>query len=121
MGRWWGAGTSLAALALLALVVLPACGLEHKKPDPDDDMGDIAADRLDLSDEDTFFNDLEPEERGALKHSGIGTPQPAEDDAEPAPEPQKPQSKSETAGKVGMSVLSVAMTIGAAVAPFFLF
>jgi hypothetical protein len=114
---------SLAAVALLALVVLPACGLEHKKPDPDDDMGDIAADRLDLSDEDPFLDDLDPAERGALERSGIGTPRPAADDADPAddaPKPQ-PQSKSETAGKVGMSVLSVAMTIGAAVAPFFLF
>lgn len=112
---------SLAAVALVALVVLPACGLEHKKPDPDDDMGDMAADRLDLSNEDPFFDDLDPAERGALERSGIGTPRPA-DDADPADSlPPQPQSKSETAGKVGLSVLSVAMTIGAAVAPFLLF
>jgi hypothetical protein len=112
---------SLAAVALLAVVVLPACGLEHKKPDPDDEMGDFAADRLDLSsDEDPFLDDLDPSERRAIERSGIGTPRAVDDDSDPAPEP-KPQSKGETAGKVGMSVLSVAMTIGAAVAPFFLF
>jgi hypothetical protein len=114
---------SLAAVALLTLVVLPACGLEHKKPDPEDDMGDIAADRLDFSGEDSFFDDLDPAERKAVERSGIGNPRPADEDTDtdPAPEPQKPQSKSETAGKVGLSVLSVAMTIGAAVAPFLLF
>ena len=113
---------SLAAVALLALVVLPACGLEHKKLDPDDDMGDMAADQLGLSAEDPFLNDLDPVERGALERSGIGTPRPAADDADPADsQPPPPQSKSETAGKVGLSVLTVAMTIGAAVAPFLLF
>src|SRR5215510_8082005 len=120
MGRRWGAGMSLAAVALLALVVLPACGLEHKKPDPEDNTADFAADRLGLSDEDTFFEDLDPSERAAVARSGIATPRAIDDDSDPAPEP-KPQTKSETAGKVGLSVMSVAITIGAAVAPFFLF
>ena len=109
---------SLAAVALLALVLLPACGLEQKRPDPGDDMGDFAADRLDLSEEDSFFDDLDPAERRAVEKSGMGTPRPASEDTDAAPQPE---SKSETAGKVGLSVLSVAMTIGAAVAPFLLF
>ena len=118
MGRRWGAGMSLATVALLALVLLPACGLGHKRPEPGDDTSDFAADRLDLSDEDPFFDDLDPAERRAVERSGIGAPRPASEDADAAPQPE---SKSETAGKVGLSVLSVAMTIGAAVAPFLLF
>ena len=113
---------SLAAVTLLLVVQLPACGLDNKKhPDPADDTGDFAADRLG-SDEDSFFNDLDPAERGALERSGIATPRPAHDDADPAPDSKDdPESKSEKAGGIAFSVLTVAMTIGAAVAPFLLF
>jgi len=122
MGRWWGERTSLAAVMLLMLVQLPACGLDNKKhPDPADDTGDFAADRLG-SDEDSFFNDLDPAERGALERSGIASPRSADDDGKSAPDSQDdPQSKSEKASGIAMSVLSVAMTVGAAVAPFLLF
>jgi len=122
MGRWWGARTSLAAATLLTVVLVAACGLDNKKhPDPADDTGDFAADRLG-SDEDSFFNDLDPSERGALERSGIASPRSADDDGNPPPDSKDdPQSKSEKASGIAFSVLSVAMTIGAAVAPFLLF
>jgi len=55
---------------------------------------------------------LDPEERNAMAHAGLaGDARPGADE----------QDAGDTAGKVGLSVLSVALTVGAAVAPLFLF
>ena len=114
--RWRGAGSWLAGVALLTLVVLPACGLEHHSKTPDDeDSSDFSADQLELGADGPLLDALDPGEREALQKSGMSEAPSGEDEA-PVEEP-----KSEKAGKVGLSVLSVAMTIGAAVAPFFLF
>ena len=112
-GRGRGAGLWLAGVAVVAFIALPACGLDHKKPAPEDDS-DFSADRLDMPDDDMVFEALQPEEKDAVERSGMSGVRPP--DGAPAEE-----TKSDKAGKVGLSVLSVAMTIGAAVAPFFLF
>jgi hypothetical protein len=109
-----GTGLWLAGLALVTLALLPACGLDHKRPAPDDNSRDLSADRLDFADESPFLEDLDPAERSAAERSGLAVPA-VEDD------PPASESKSNTAGKVGISVLSVALSVGAAVAPFFLF
>ncbi len=108
-GRTRWTGLWLAGLAVVALTTLPACTPRHPCPVPDDAV-DFSADQLDLAD-DVVLDGLEPEEREAVERSGI---------SHAASAPDAGDSKSDTAGKVGLSVLSVAMTIGAVVAPFFL-
>jgi len=55
---------------------------------------------------------LDPEEREAMAHAGLpGDARPGADE----------EDAGDTTGKVGLSVLSVALSVGAAVAPFFLF
>jgi hypothetical protein len=54
---------------------------------------------------------LDPEERNAMERAGLPG------DARP----EDRQDASDTAGKVGLSVLTVALSLGAVVAPFFLF
>ena len=109
-----GTGLWLAGLALVTLALLPACGLDHKRPAPDDDSRDLSADQLDFADDRSLLEDLDPAERSAAERSGLAGPSSADD-------PSESDSKSNTAGKVGISILSVALSVGAAVAPFFLF
>jgi hypothetical protein len=99
---WWLAG--------LALVGLVSCGLGHEKP-----PGDAARSEYSAED-DSILDLLEPEEREAVERAGVTGARPQQ--AAPA---QDGESAADTAGKVGLSVLSVAITIGAAVAPFLLF
>src|SRR5436309_14913985 len=108
----WG---RVASLALAGLLLAAACAADRRhaaRPD-DDEPATISADRLDDLDEEGAMTDLlDPEERGAMERAGLPG------DAGPGADKQ---DASDTAGKVGLSVLTVALSLGAAVAPFFLF
>ena len=101
----------------LALTTALACGLDGPKAGhPKDDGSEFSADGLSLNEHDAILDMLEPEEREALTRSqmsgvrvGDGNPAAAE------------ESKADKAGKVGISVLSVALSAAAVAAPFFLF
>ena len=110
--RGWG---RVASLALAGLLLVAACAAERRhaaRPD-DDDPATISADRLDDLDEEGAMTDLlDPEERDAMTRAGLpGDARPGEDE----------QDAGDTAGKVGLSVLTVALSVGAAIAPLFLF
>jgi len=105
----------MASLTLAGLLLAGACAADRRhaaRPD-DDDPTTISADRLDDLDEEGAMNDLlDPEERGAMERAGLsGDARPGEDE----------QGASDTVGKVGLSVLTVALSVGAAIAPLFLF
>jgi len=105
----------VASLAFAGLLLAGACAADRRhaaRPD-DDDLATISADRLDDLDEEGAMTDLlDPEERGAMERAGLpGDAHPGADE----------QGASDTAGKVGLSVLTVALSLGAAVAPLFLF
>ena len=110
--RGWG---RVASLALAGLLLAGACAADRRhaaRPD-DDDPTTISADRLDDLDEEGAMTDLlDPEERTAMTRAGLpGDARPGEDE----------QGAGDTAGKVGLSVLTVALSVGAAIAPLFLF
>ncbi len=105
----------VASLALAGLLLVGACAADRRhaaRPDADD-PAEISADRLaDLDEEGAMTELLDPEERDAMVHAGLaGDVRPGADEEDAA----------DTAGKVGLSVLSVALAVGAAVAPLFLF
>ena len=109
----------VASLALAGLLLVGACAAERRhaaRPD-DDDPATISADRLDDLDEEGAMTDLlDPEERDAMARAGLpGDARPGED------EQGAEQGGGDTAGKVGLSVLTVALSVGAAIAPLFLF
>jgi len=109
--RGWG---PMAGLALAGLLLVGACGAERRHAaHSDDDPGDFSADRFDdLDEEGTMTDLLDPEERDATERSELPG------DARPGADKQ---NAGDTAGKVGLSVLTVALSLGAAVAPFLLF
>ena len=105
----------VAGLALAGLLLVGACAADRRhaaRPD-EDDPATISADRLDDLDEEGAMTDLlDPEERAAMTRAGLpGDARPGEDQ----------QDAGDTAGKVGLSVLTVALSVGAAIAPLFLF
>src|SRR6266566_6077604 len=109
----------VAGLALAGLLLAAACAADRRhaaRPD-DDDPATISADRLDNLDEEGAMTDLlDPEEREAMARAGLpGDARPGED------EQGAEQGAGDTAGKVGLSVLTVALSVGAAIAPLFLF
>jgi hypothetical protein len=101
----------------VALAGAVACGVDaHRAAHPDDAAPEFSADKLDLSEQDSILELLEPEEREAFARAGMSGARPehldlADDETE---------TKADTAGKVSLSVLTVALSVGAAVAPFFL-
>ena len=109
--RGWG---RVASLALAGLLLASACAADRRHAArPDDDPAEVSADRLDDLDEEGAMTDLlDPEERAAMTRAGLpGDARPGEDQ----------QDAGDTAGKVGLSVLTVALSVGAAIAPLFLF
>src|SRR5438034_10484595 len=109
--RGWG---PMAGLALAGLLLVGACGAERRHAaHSDDDPGDFSADRLDDLDEEGAMTDLlDPEERDAMARAGLpGDARPGEDE----------QGAGDTAGKVGLSVLTVALSVGGGLAPLFRF
>jgi hypothetical protein len=124
MGRGWALGLGLAVAALVG----GACGMEkeHAKHD-----AAFSAEHLgDADEDDSFAALLSPEEREAVERSGM-TKDPHPDDDEQSPQPnhaatdEQPKGNFErnadTAGKLGVALLSVGVTLGAIAAPFFLF
>jgi len=119
------------AMLLAEGLVTAACGLgqHHAVASPDeDDPPAISAETLGEPDlGDPAWDALSPEERAAIERSDI--PRPFLDDAAPGKTPPDTPSEQrgrmarlfDTIGKVGVAVVSVGLTLAAAVAPFFLF
>src|SRR5437016_11631292 len=113
--RGWG---RVASLAFAGLLLAGACAADRRhaaRPD-DDDPTTISADRLDDLDEEGAMTDLlDPEERDAMTRAGLpGDARPGED------EQGASDTAGDTAGKVGLSVLTVALSVGAGLAPLIL-
>jgi hypothetical protein len=117
-------GTRMWVLGLL-LAVAFACGLDRKRAGHGDDADPgFSAESLELSNHDSILNLLEPEEREAFtrsKMSGLDNPGGGSLDSDSGDQTESTGKKADEAAKVGLSVLTVAITVGAAVAPFFLF
>ena len=106
----------VAALGVV-LLTLPACGLNKSQTHHDDDASTVSADKLEMSDDEgAIFALLDPEEREAAEHAGIGGA-----DATAADSDQPADAPGDTAAKASLSFLSVAIVVGATIAPFFLF
>ena len=102
----------------LALVTAVACGLDSQRVGRAKDADpEFSAERLSLAEQDSILDVLDPEEREAVTRTGMSGARP-EHVAQPG---EEAETKADTAGKVSLSVLSVALSVGAAVAPFFLF
>jgi hypothetical protein len=119
-GAWRGAVAALALAGLLAT----ACGLE--KPQAVRGEDDLSAEEdLDTLDEHSVLDMLEPEEREAVARAGLTglahDGQPTGPFASEARRQSKEEGRLYTAGKVGISVLGVALSAAAVAAPFFLF
>jgi len=110
--RGWG---RMAGLAVAGLVLVSACAADRRHvPLPDDPDANLASAEPwgDLDDEGAVNDLLDPEQRDAVARAGFpGAERPAAEQ----------ENAGDTAGKVGLSVLSVALSVGAAVAPFLLF
>jgi hypothetical protein len=107
----------MVAVLGVVLLTLPACGLNKSQAHHDDDASTVSADKLEMSDDEgAIYALLDPEEREAAEHAGIGGADATAADAE-----QPADGAGDTAGKAGLSFLSVAIVVGAAIAPLFLF
>ena len=101
----------------IALTATLACGVDARRAGHQDDAeSEFSADRLELNDRDGIYDLLEPEEREALSRSQMSGVRAANGDP-----PATAETRADKAGKVGLSVLSVALAVGAAAAPFLLF
>ena len=100
----------------LALTAVLACGLDGQRTGHPDGR-EFTGKRSEAGGHDPFLDMLDPEEREALARSqmtGIG-------EVSDGPKPPQEEDKADRAGKVGLSILSVAISLGAAAAPFLLF
>ena len=96
----------------VAAVALAGCGLGKTEKDP---LPAESAERLNLSDnEGAIYALLDPAEREAAERAGVRGAD------ETPPDDGKEPTSDKVAG-AGISILSVALVVGAAVAPFFLF
>jgi len=108
-------------------LVLAACGLEQKKQTTvdADEQSEMGAHHLgDLSEDGSIWNSLNDNERTAVQRSGMsGVHEHADpnDDEQDAWDQAVNESKGDKAAKMGMSFLVVAVSLGAAAAPFLLF
>jgi hypothetical protein len=122
--RWW-----VAAAAFTSALALGSCGLEQKQQkDPfEDDHAFSASILQDIPDDDEFFgNTLSPAERDALANShAVKVPEHEPSNLDTLDTPGGEQSnldkKLDKAGKMGLSFLTVGLSLAAAAAPFFLF
>jgi hypothetical protein len=113
----WVAGVLVAGLLVGACVLA-----ERSARAADDDPPEVSAEALDdPAEQGSILEMLDPEEREALERSQITGMRPEH----PKPAAEKSKSESEgfgdTVGKVGVSIASVALSVAAVVAPFFLF
>jgi hypothetical protein len=113
-----------------SMLLVAACGIDQHRPffhGDDDETPEFSAARLgDPFDADSVTDFLAPEEREAVMRSGMTGLRlhDANDSgaARPEPEPKSRIGRAlDTAGKVGVSLLGVGVTLGAAAAPFLMF
>jgi hypothetical protein len=126
--RW---GTVMAVMVLTLLT--SACGMFGKNTPKsgEDAEDDIAAEEPVDQPRGSVFDLLDEDERDAVQRSGISGPLMDSDDATtelggPFSKERRnfegePESKADKAGKLGISVLSVALSVAAVAAPFLLF
>ena len=128
--RW----TAIGGVLVFAFAV-SACSMfgKHATDGSDDETDEFAQEDKDplAHPHHSVLDLLEPEERDAVDRSGISGTFADRDDADTAtdgpfgPErramDREPESKSDKAGKLGISFLSVALSAAAVAAPFFLF
>jgi len=108
------------AAAAVAGVVSGCAPLRQQPAEPARDDAAVSAENLDdLSEEGSVVAraDLEPEEREAIERAGM----PTADGAPAHPAAGEGEGATDTAGKVSVSVLQVALSLAAVAAPFFLF
>jgi len=109
----WVAGVLVAGLLVCACVVAERSALAA-----DDDPPEVSAEALDTLDEEgSILEMLDPKEREALDRSQITGMRPEHQ----KPAAEKSEGFGDTVGKVGVSIASVALSVAAVVAPFFLF
>lgn len=116
----WGGVAGLAAAAVVAGVL----GFGSARGGEIDEDPIFSQGPFDeREDSDLLWGALSEDEREALRRSGMsGVDEPAlpEEGGGSGFDPE-PETTSEKAGKIGMSILLVAVTVGAAVAPYLLF
>src|SRR5690242_21789841 len=109
----WRRVAAVVVVGTLALTTVPGLRIVRAA----DDAPAFSADELgEPTEEGSILQLLEPEEREALARSQMTGMRP---EPEQKPEPPK-DSLGDKIGKVGLSVATVAVSIGAVVAPFFL-
>jgi hypothetical protein len=126
--RW----TAIGGVLVIAFAVSACSMFGQHATDGSDDQAEADAESEDLfAPHHSVMDLLDPEEREAVERSGMSGPimdrsgAAAETEGPFGPERRgfdgEPESKSEKAGKLGISVLSVALSAAAVAAPFFLF
>lgn len=126
-----GMRTMVLVAALMAAVVLGGCAAEKARVDQR--RQDLSAAALGVPSS-SLLRHLTPEERDALDRAGMtdrvvseeamgGAPDADGEDDLSADEvgDDEPDSTSEKAGKIGIAVLQVGLTLGMLAAPFFMF
>jgi hypothetical protein len=127
--RW----TMIGGMLVIALAV-SGCSMfgQHAADGSDDETDAFAQEEQDplAHPHHSVLDLLDPEEREAVERSGISGfgergDAAAETEGPFGPErrafDREPESKSEKAGKLGISIMSVALSAAAVAAPFFLF
>ncbi len=112
-------------MGMAGAMVLVACAAEQARVEQR--RRDLSAAALGTPSR-SLLAQLTPEERVALERAGMGGPAasseepdaPIDDPSDPEA-PEEPERATETAGKVGVAVLQVGLTLGMLAAPFFLF
>jgi len=126
--RW----TAIGGVLVFALAVSGCSLFGQHATDGSEDTDEFAQEDKDplAQPHHSVLDMLDPEERDAVDRSGISgfkdrTDAAAEPEGPFGPErramDREPESKSDKAGKLGISVLSVALSAAAVAAPFFLF
>lgn len=116
--------TAMLAAAMAVAITVWGCATEKPRPERDDFM---SASTLGVP-SDSLLRHLTPEERAALDRVGMTDKIKAEEamgDPEPDADLEAPDAEHESgadrAGKMGVAVLQVGITLGMLAAPFFLF
>jgi len=111
-------GGWVAAVSIAALLAGSGLLVDRSACAGDDDAPAFSADDLgDVKEDGSILDMLEPEEREALTRSQMtGLP-----DDPPKPAAPAKEGFGDKLGKLSLSIASVAVAVGAVVAPFFLF